>query len=520
MFTLDRRGGLPEAAACALSSCLAWFWPAPASASPVLELVGSNLGSGGFNARAHGPSAASAYFNPALLPAAEPGFSLVTFALNDAISITVDARSPGVDVPEAALNNFNDGDRAAGTFPAVPTAWLENGCRRSQGQCTTDLAPHPRQSAGSSGKIRVYQGIGLVGHLFDRRLSLGFYTLVPTQSVLAAHAFFPDEREQFFTNSLHPELYSDRLSALSLAFGAGTRVTPWFSFGVGTTLSLATTAAANAYIGDSSNIRDSLRQSTALESTAALAPHLGAVVTPIGRVRLSATVHSPQKVDIASTTSTYLPNGDQQSAPRSAVHDWQPWIAGLGASYDLVQDEKHQIALTATGTYQGWSQYVNRQGERPLRDYDWLDTLTGALGVRYTYDAVFSALVDGNYRPTPVPSQTGRTNYVDNDTFGLGAGLSYDLPIEAWGVKLRLGAQGQVHLLRARHQTKIDSTSPALAGRRYSQIVIDEWSDRAVDSRPQTIAAAAGLQTNNPGWPGFSSEGFILGAGVSVMVLY
>jgi hypothetical protein len=78
--------------------------------------------------------------------------SLGTFVLNDAISITLGARSHAVDVPEAALNNFNDGDRAVGTFPAVPTTWLENGCQRSQGLCTTDLAPHPRQSAGSSGK--------------------------------------------------------------------------------------------------------------------------------------------------------------------------------------------------------------------------------------------------------------------------------------------------------------------------------------------------------------------------------
>ena len=142
------------------------------------------------------------------------------------------------------------------------------------------------------------------------------------------------------------------------------------------------------------------------------------------------------------------------------------------------------------------------------------------LGVRYVYDETFTAFLDGRYRPSPVPHQSGRTNYVDNDVFGIGAGVGYDVPIESWGIKVRLGAQGQVHLLRERHQSKIDPTSPALADGRYSQLVLDEWSDRAVDSRPQTIPAAQGLQTNNPGWPGFASHGFLLGAGVSVSILY
>lgn len=366
----------------------------------------------------------------------------------------------------------------------------------------------------------MYQAIGFVGHLFERRLSLGIYTLVPLQSLVKTHSFFADEREQFFTNSLHAERYADRLSAMSLAVGAGSRVTDWLSLGAGMSFDLATTAAANAYIGDSANINDSLRQSSQIESSAAFSPHFGAVVRPLDRLGVSVTVHTPQKMEIGTTTSTYLPNGDQQAAPRSAVHGWLPWIAALGASYTVLHVDVHELAVTATGTFEGWSQYLNRQGERPMRDYDWLDTWNGAAGLRYTYATKLSTFLDGSYRPTPVPYQTGRTNYVDNDVFGIGAGVQYDVPIERWGVTLRLGGQGQAHVLRARHQSKIDPTSPGLAGGSYSQIVVDEWSDRAVDSRPQTIPAAAGLQTNNPGWPGFSSEGFILGAGISVSVLY
>ena len=81
--------------------------------------------------------------------------------------------------------------------------------------------------------MRLYQAIGFAGHLFERRLSLGIYTLVPLGSLVEAHRFFADEREQFFTNSLHPELYSDRFSSMSLAFGAGVKMTDWLSIGAG-----------------------------------------------------------------------------------------------------------------------------------------------------------------------------------------------------------------------------------------------------------------------------------------------
>jgi hypothetical protein len=49
--------------------------------------------------------------------------------------------------------------------------------------------------------------------------------------------------------------------------------------------------------------------------------------------------------------------------------------------------------------------------------------------------------------------------------------------------------------------------------------VRDELPDDAVDTRGQPIQSAAGLQTNNPGWPGFSSSGFLFGAGVNLALL-
>jgi hypothetical protein len=66
----------------------------------------------------------------------------------------------------------------------------------------------------------------------------------------------------------------------------------------------------------------------------------------------------------------------------------------------------------------------------------------------------------------------------------------------------------------------LDPTSPQYAGQKYSQLVVDEWKDGTTNNRGEVIPQSNGLQTNNPGWPGFSSKGTIWGAGLNVALLY
>ena len=487
-----------------------------AQASPLFELVGSSVGSGGFNGRAYGASSASTYFNPAMLPRAREGIELGWFVLNDAVSVTLDGRSHAVDIPETVLRDI--GGRA---LPPLPTTWLERGCTPIPGSnlgCDTLLGAQPRQSSGSSGNTRAYQVIGFVNHVWDRYLSYGLYTLVPLGPYVRANSFFNDEREQYFSNSLHPELYSDRLTAMALSFGVGSQPLDWLSLGVSFTLSLANSAAASSYVGNANDIAGTLQLSTKLDVLAGVAPHFAAVIEPIEPLHLSFTVHTPQMMSIATTSTSYLPSGDRQTAEREAVHAWLPWIAGIGAAYDLYRGERHAWAITSTATYQLWSKYKNRQGEHPLAGYEWSDIPTIAAGVRHTYDGVFATFLDGVFQPSPVPAQTGRTNYVDNDRIGVAAGLSYDWqPDQLGGAVLRFAGQMQLHVLPERYQKKIDPTLVSLPGR---QLVIDERPDDVIDTRGMPVPEAAGLQTNNPGWPGFGSKGLLAGGGVSASLLW
>jgi hypothetical protein len=495
----------------ALSALSAASWPVPASASPLFELLGSNLGGGGgFNARAGGASAASAYFNPALLPQARQGLELGWFVLNDAISVQLDARSSDVDVPLANVRTSRK------VYP-IPTVWLEEGCKaRSELMCLTDIQAKPRQSEGSSGNTRIYQVVGLVNHIIDRRWTLGLYALMPIGSLLSAHSYFPDEREQYFSNSLHAELYSDRLTPMSLAFGTGVRVVDWLSLGVSVTLNLSNDAQARTYVGDSAFLDRTLVLSTKFEAKIGVAPHFSVLLEPIDGLDLSVTLHTPQKLEINAGSGTFLANGNSQVANRTNVHDWVPLTVAAGASFDLLRSDAHVFALTGTAMFKQWSGYLNRQGERPLPGYEWGDTIAGAFGVRYAYADRVVTFLDVAYEPTPVPPQTGRTNYVDNDRFGIDGGATYTWPIEAWDLSFRFGAQAQLHLLPERHQTKV---VPRQAPGSES-LVQDEWPDDALDVNGVPFPEAEGLQTNNPGWPGFSSKGTLVGGALSVGLLY
>lgn len=488
--------------------------PAVVQASPPFELMGSAIGDGGLNARATGADASSAYFNPAFLAQAEPGLQLGWFVLNDAIELTLFARDASNDVPLAALNEFE------GKFPALPTEWLQGGCDPAKGgRCITKLVPNPRQSQGSSGNTRVYQVFGLVTNIIERYLTLGIYGMIPLDGFLQGQTFFVDEREQYFSNSLHPELYSDRLTAMALAFGVGSQVTDWLALGVGVTLSLTNSANAGTFVGNSAQIGQTLLLDTGIKVTTGVAPDLGAVVTPIEGLTGSLTIHTPQKMEIKTGFSTFLPNGDLQRADRPSTLAWEPWKFGLGAQYDFLRTEAHRLGVVASATYALWSDYRNRMNERPQQGYEWIDTIGINIGVRYVNEKRLSVGLDAGYQPTPVPLQTGRTNYVDNDQYSIGANVSYKLPI---GEKtaLKFGLTGQVHILTERSQTKLDPKSSTFSNGSYSQLVQDEWVDGAKNNRDEVLEGSYGLQTNNPGWPGFSSKGVIAGGGLNVSLLY
>jgi hypothetical protein len=486
-----------------------------ALASPVFETVGGVGGQGGLNGRTVVGGASSTFDNPALLVESESGLTLGVFLLGESIGISLDPRpGPQYDVPAGAgIENATHADGSRWPGYPIPTPWLQGG--RAATALNPPLAARPRQGAGSGQDATPYQMLGLVTKLFRDRLALGLYTLIPYAKYTGADAFYADEREQYFSNSLHPELYSDRMYATSLAFGAGVRVSDALSVGLGFTLSLQTAAFTPTYVVDAGHLQDILVDSD-VKVNPGLSPHLGVSYKPTKRMRITATAHAPSKLEIDTNFTFLLANGVSQAASVSFTHDYMPWRIGWGLSYDVVDATSDKVTFAATEVYARWSDYEDRHTETPLAGYAWRDILSPVAGARWQHGDV-GTFVDATYEPTPVPPQTGRTNYVDNDRVGLDMGVDYRFTL--LGSSLRVGAQLEGHRLLPRYQAKLATpTSPD--GRNHTpSLVADEVPDDGVVGT-QPIAGRQGLQTNNPGWPGFGSEGWLVGGGVYLSVIW
>jgi long-chain fatty acid transport protein len=487
---------------------------ARADASPLFEVVG-DPGPGGLTARVNADGAAAAYFNPALLADLPPGLDLGIVVVGEEIGITVDGRgtSPACknntcDVPAVdgrGPESFRDGANGPPIAdPTIPTDWLQHG--------RDTFTPRPRQAAGSSHQARAYQTVGLIAPVFHSRLVLGLFAMIPLGQFTTAKAFYNDEREQYFSNSLHPELYGDRMTATSLAFGGGFHLTPSLRLGVTFTLSLANHAAAPVYVSNLSDL-STVNLDSDIGVEASVAPHFGLAWTPSKRARLAATVHTPSAFKIDTGFDYTLATGVEQSTELHFTHSYLPLQVAAGGTYRLAEPDEAGFSVTGQVLFARWSHYRDRHNDEPSGDYAWSDTINATVGARWD-DGPTRAWLDATYVPSPVPDQTGRTNYVDNDRIGGAAGVEHVL--SGWGSRFRIGVDLFAHRLLARHVTKFI----APAGTSDPALVRDEIPDDAVDVLGQPVPGREGLQTNNPGFPGFGSSGWIAGAGLHVAVEY
>jgi hypothetical protein len=492
-------------ALAALASLAALLAPAAADASPLIETMGAVGGNAGAQGVVSGPSSASAYFNPAMLVEADDEL-LVGFALiSEQMGVTLDGRPAGSDVPlvVGSRNVFSGGQ--ALPPDVVPTQWLRQGCPagQGQGQCPAPgFTARPRQSLGSSGKTRTYLTLGLVKDIVKDRLTFGLYTMLPVSNFTTAQAFFADEREALFSNSLHPELYGDRLTAVSIVAGAAFKLLPSLSIGASVSVGLANAASSQDYVQSATDY-SRLLLANGVTTTMNFAPTLGLRFTPVPWLRFGAAVHAPESFTVDTTVDATLPTGTESGTTQRNVFDWMPWSASVGAEVEIVRSGAYAAAVVGSIDYAFWSDYRDRQDVSPSSygaDMAFRDTASGALGMRHTYKDM-RAFVDLRYVPTPVPAQVGRSNYVDNDRFGVGLGADVLVRV----LKLRPGLQLFADRFIPRHQQKDPSR------------IVDELpDDSTLGTTGSPVPGAQGLQTNNPGYPGFSSGGWLWGGAVTL----
>lgn len=480
------------AAAFALAALLS---TRAARATSTFETTGAAVSSNPFTARVLGAGAASTYFNPALLPDSGASTLVGVFVLSSRLDINLDPRPPGVDISsdiyDAQLGGPNGSTRLA--VRPLPTADL----------------PSPRSNTHVR-DTTTYAILGLVWPLFSDHLVFGVYTQLPVHSFLEQRGFFVDEREQYFSNQLDFELLGDRTKLSSFAVAFGGRVADWLSLGTGVDIAIQNTARTYVYVPDAAD-QSHVLLNPDIRTETEFAPYFAIATRPTKRFKLTSTLHLPTSVNTTGENVVRFWNYKYPAGQNAVYQDYvfsqgsEPLRFSIGAALDGPRRPRGgrpwQIGVQALWTR--WSQYQDRHGVRPLDP--WSDTISPSIGGAFS---VRHQRISGDltYIPSPVPDQTGRTNYVDNAR--VGGDLSFETPLHVFGARLDVGFHVQAQALIPRSVKKSASATHP---------VIDEFPDNATNIvNNQPIASARGLQTNNPGYPGYRSEGWLLGAGLSV----
>jgi hypothetical protein len=451
-------------------------------------MLGAPTGGNSLTARLFSHNAGATYFNPALLPDATFKLEAGFFGLVTRGKIRLKARPAGSDVPLSVYDT---------SVPSMATASL----------------PNVRSDTDENDHI-LYAVVGLVRPLAGKYLVFGFYGLLPVNDFLDEKGFFADEREQYFSNQLHFEQLGDRLSASSFAFALGSQLNDWLAVGAGIDIAVVTQSNMAVYMPDAGN-QSNVYLDPDIHTNSKFKPYLGAAFRPGPRVAFTATLHLGTSNDTNGQNQVRM-RGYQYPVPGpnyipqvyTLTEGNEPARLGLGASLTSRRQVEGgrpawEVGLVAVG--ERWSQYRDRHGESPLDP--WHNTMTVVAGGNFAWRQRRLSF-DLGYAPSPVPDQTGRTNYVDNSRVISSA--SIESPVKLLNREIEAG----FYLFGSVFVPRSVSKDPNAA-----HPVIDEFPSTATNNltglpEPGT----AGLQTNNPGYPGFDSHGYMLGAGFSLRI--
>ncbi len=466
----------------------------PSRAVSMLETVGAPGSVTPFSAVALPSGPEVTYFNPALLVDSAAGVYGGVFFLRQSLSLGLNPRPEGIDIP-------------VDIYGAKP---LDGGSSLTFRPLATSELRSPRGSSPQSAN-QFYYTIGLVVHALDKKLAFGAYALLPATKFQETRGSYADEREQYFSNSLHFELLGDRVQTNIMTFALAAR--PWSFLALGTGIALANdgTSANSVYVPDAGR-QDVSSLNTSLRINMKVVPHFGIDIRPWGNFHISSTVHLPYRSQVQGQTELQLWNYNYVTAERVVRQSIQvtsfdtPLRLATALSYRDTVGSDASWRVSAGARYTRWSQYRDRHSDRPLDR--WFDTMSPTIGGALDLGPHTFGL-DFAYVPSPVPDQVGRTNYVDNSRLAVGGGMAERFTIGT--AEFQASLQLQVQRLLPRSAQKSD---------RALNPVLDEFHDSTDAQTGTVLPSSTGFQTNNPGYPGFRSSGWILGMGASLSLRF
>lgn len=463
--------------------CLVLMPAASVLASSGFDLVGSGarssaMGSAGVTTA---DDFSAVYYNPAsmVLGRSTVGAGLF-FTFDDAVIRLAD-RPPGYDLPDLGINS-----------PAIPSIY-----RVRDRQDFNGLDMLVGFYAGATTDMGV------------ENLRLGVIGMAPLNQLGSQQTFFADEREQFFSNQLHFDLIGDRIYQQIIMLAAGYRIFDWLAFGAGVSLNFATTTNNNVYLHDATN-QSALDLNLDMRLDYRASPTLGLLFWPYRTLRMGASFRGEQYFSVQGRNEIQT-RGLHETEDFPVYQDfnlilqYSPPQLAIGGSW-----QNDQVLVSLDLTYSLWSHYPNNHGQ----EAGFEDTVTPRAGTEIRLSDIHFLRLGVVYHPSPVPPQTGRTNYVDNSRLVGTAGMGHRLQV--LDSRLILSWFFQFHYLMPRTELKeaLDEYPVCAPG---VTALCDEVPDNTVDpATGQQIEEALGLQTGNPGFPGYSSGGWLALTGIEI----
>ena len=419
---------------------------------------------------------AAAHYNPAALVAGAPQLVVGLHSAIKRLSIKLSERPSGYDIPDLGFDS-----------PAVPTRYR---LRQREGSEVDHLG------------LNLYGGAST--DLGTDQLRLGLLFSLPVyRSEESQGSFFNDEREQFFSNRLHFDLLGRRVEHFVVQLAGAWQVTEWLALGLGAHLSAQVTSNNEIYMDDPTR-QDQIDLNVGLATQTQWIPSAGILLTPSEAFSLGFSFRDAQSLEIEGVNTVQV-RGLQESdrypfEQRMQLSlEYQPRRFLSGLSW---RSGAHLLSTDLA--YLQWSAYPTHHRE----EANFQDTLSVRFGAEHQLHDKVTLRWGAGYEPTPVGPQTGRSNFVDNDRIvgSLGTGHRFRFAEKT----LQLSWHLQLHWLSARQEEKaLRGSYPTCDG--GGDALCDEVPDNP--DQPETL----GLQTGNPGFPGFSSGGVLAHMGVEVI---
>ncbi|RJO75376.1 MAG: hypothetical protein C4523_00175, partial [Myxococcales bacterium] len=348
----------------------------------------------------------------------------------------------------------------------------------------------------------------------------GGVVVAPLPDQVTINTWYAHEQEQYFTNKLHFARFGEWSPILAGIVGASYSPIKYVSFGVSLQALLTAGATMDLYM-PSIQADDYAKSNIDMRMTGAVRPIVGVQAEPTDWMALGLTWKLWSSIDIdgkgqlllwnyrtpvsESPENAWVPKRVMQEG-HNYVIDYEPMevTGGLGFKHAGWHFQGNVI-------WEYWPHYRDHHGEKPEdaavyddnvpandgSDYKWKNRVATTMSTGYRYVEWAESTLGFAFYPSPVPEQDGRTSYVDSDTWCISVGQRFDFSILGPQFHAELGLQYWQMNQRTVYK------DPAK--------IKDEFPDDAehiFEGKP--VPAAKGLQTNNPGFPGYSSKGWMI----------